>query len=144
MAHFAEINPDDNTVIRVKVIHNCRTDDGNGGESEELGIAFCKEKFGGEVWKQTSYNTSAGEHKNGGTPLRGNYCGEGYTYHPPPLDIFSPPKLFPSWDKLDPITGQWIPPVPYPEVEAGESEIPPVYLWNENDQTWDEVEMPSE
>ena len=31
-------------------------------------------------WIQTSYNTFAGEHKLGGTPLRKNYAGIGDTY----------------------------------------------------------------
>jgi hypothetical protein len=31
-------------------------------------------------WIQTSYNTKAGEHLLGGTPLRKNYAGLGYTY----------------------------------------------------------------
>ena len=31
-------------------------------------------------WIQTSYNTKRGVHLNGGTPLRKNYAGVGYTY----------------------------------------------------------------
>ena len=31
-------------------------------------------------WIQTSYNTKSGEHLLGGTPLRKNYAGLGYTY----------------------------------------------------------------
>ena len=31
-------------------------------------------------WVQTSYNTHGGVHANGGTPLRKNYAGIGYTY----------------------------------------------------------------
>jgi hypothetical protein len=31
-------------------------------------------------WIQTSYNTQGGKHLLGGTPLRGNYAGIGYTY----------------------------------------------------------------
>ena len=31
-------------------------------------------------WIQTSYNTYGGEHKLGGTPLRKNFAGLGFTY----------------------------------------------------------------
>ena len=31
-------------------------------------------------WIQTSYNTHGGVHANGGTPLRKNYAGIGFTY----------------------------------------------------------------
>ena len=31
-------------------------------------------------WIQTSYNTIGNAHTQGGTPLRGNYAGVGYTY----------------------------------------------------------------
>jgi len=42
-------------------------------------------------WVQTSYNTHGGVHTNGGTPLRKNYAGIGYTYDPA-RDAFIPPK----------------------------------------------------
>ncbi len=42
-------------------------------------------------WIQTSYNTHGGVHKNGGTPLRKNYAGIGYTYDAQ-RDAFIPPK----------------------------------------------------
>ena len=33
-----------------------------------------------DFWIQTSYNTSGNQHSGGGTPLRGNYAGIGYTW----------------------------------------------------------------
>jgi hypothetical protein len=42
-------------------------------------------------WIQTSYNTYGGEHKLGGTPLRGNYAGIGFTYDRI-NDVFIAPK----------------------------------------------------
>lgn len=42
-------------------------------------------------WIQTSYNTYGGIHLFGGTPLRKNYAGIGYTYDEV-LDAFIPPK----------------------------------------------------
>lgn len=42
-------------------------------------------------WIKTSYNTIGGVHQLGGTPLRKNFAGIGYT-HDPILDAFIPPK----------------------------------------------------
>jgi hypothetical protein len=43
------------------------------------------------AWIQTSYNTIANTHTLGGTPLRGNYAGIGYTYDAT-NDVFYAPK----------------------------------------------------
>ena len=42
-------------------------------------------------WIQTSYNTIGNQHTQGGTPLRGNYAGIGYTYDKE-HDVFIAPK----------------------------------------------------
>jgi hypothetical protein len=42
-------------------------------------------------WIQTSYNTLGNQHKLGGTPLRGNYAGIGFTYDRT-NDVFIAPK----------------------------------------------------
>jgi hypothetical protein len=42
------------------------------------------------TWIQTSYNTRDGVHVLGGTPLRKNFAGVGYTYDPV-ADEFNPP-----------------------------------------------------
>ena len=42
-------------------------------------------------WIQTSYNTIGNQHTKGGTPLRGNYAGIGYTYDRT-NDVFIAPK----------------------------------------------------
>ena len=81
-------------------------------------------------WIQTSYNTYGGVHKLGGTPLRKNYAGIGYTYDKT-KDAFIPPKPFPSWT-LDEDTCLWNCPVAYPTDDK-------MYNWNESTQTWDEV-----
>ena len=82
-------------------------------------------------WKQTSYNTHANQHSQGGTPLRGNYAGVGYTYDAQ-HDVFYPPKPYPSWS-LDQATWTWKAPIPYPGTGK-------VYTWNEGNNTWDEVQ----
>lgn len=82
----------------------------------------------GEGWVQTSYNTYGGVHKNGGTPLRKNYAGIGYTYDVV-RDAFISPKPFASW-VLDENTCLWNSPTPMPD--DGQS-----YVWNEEQCRWD-------
>ena len=82
-------------------------------------------------WIQTSYNTYGGVHKLGGTPLRKNYAGTGFTYDKT-RDAFIPPQPYPSWT-LNEETCLWDSPVPYPD--DGQS-----YIWNEQTQTWDLLE----
>ena len=91
MAHFAELDQN-NTVLRVIVVGDWVVKDDSGMEIEQRGVDFCKQLFGQEtIWKQTSYNTIAGEHSNGGTPFRKNYAGIGYLYDPQ-RDAFISPK----------------------------------------------------
>lgn len=81
-------------------------------------------------WIQTSYNTRGGVHTNGGTPLRKNYAGIGYSYDAQ-RDAFIPPKPYPSWT-LDDQTCLWNAPVAMP-TEGGP------YQWNEQTQSWDAI-----
>jgi len=83
-------------------------------------------------WIQTSYNTHAGKHALGGTPLRKNYAGVGFTYNST-RDAFIPPQIYNSW-VLDEETCQWEAPIPYPTVPEGSTDI---YSWNEETQSWD-------
>jgi hypothetical protein len=84
-------------------------------------------------WIQTSYNTLGGVHKTGGTPLRGNFAGTGFTYNRE-LDAFIPPKPYASW-VLNEETFSWNAPIAYPD--DGKR-----YRWNEDSLSW--VEAPSE
>ena len=77
-------------------------------------------------WLQTSYNTYGGIHKLGGTPLRKNYAGIGYTYDSQ-RDAFIAPKPFPSW-LLDEDTCLWQAPTPMP-TEG-------VWQWDEANLNW--------
>jgi hypothetical protein len=81
-------------------------------------------------WIQTSYNTRGGEHALGGTPLRKNYAGIGYTYDRV-KDAFIPPQPYPSW-VLDEETCLWAAPVAMPS--DGKR-----YEWNEQTTNWVEV-----
>lgn len=81
-------------------------------------------------WIQTSYNTHGGVHANGGTPLRKNYAGIGYTYDSQ-RDAFIPPKPFTSWT-LNEDTCLWEPPVPMPMDGK-------FYKWDEPTTNWVEA-----
>jgi hypothetical protein len=87
-------------------------------------------------WVQTSYNTFAGEHRNGGTPIRKNYAGIGMIYDSV-RDAFYAPQPFPSW-VLDEATCVWNAPVPMPS-DAGTGEPPKLYEWDEAITNWKEV-----
>jgi len=80
------------------------------------------------AWVQTSYNTIGNKHIQGGTPLRGNYAGIGYTYQSD-IDAFVPSQPFPSWT-LD-SNFVWQAPVAMP--------TDGMYSWDEATQAWVEV-----
>jgi hypothetical protein len=85
------------------------------------------------AWIQTSYNTHGGVHANGGTPLRKNYAGIGYSYDAG-RDAFIPPKPFASWT-LNDDTCLWDAPVAYPTDGK-------LYRWDEEVGNWVEVVLP--
>ena len=82
-------------------------------------------------WIQTSYNTHGGVHKNGGTPLRKNYAGIGYSYDRT-KDAFIPPQPYASWT-LNDSTCLWNAPVAMPT--DGKA-----YKWDEATTAWVEAE----
>jgi len=79
-------------------------------------------------WIQTSYNTRAGQHDLGGTPLRKNFAGIGFSYDST-RDAFIPPQPYPSWT-LNEDTCLWECPLACPDDGN-------MYIWNETDQQWD-------
>lgn len=115
MAHFAKVN---NGIVEKVIVAEA-----------EFFNTFVDDSAG--TWIQTSYNTYGGVHKLGGTPLRKNYAGIGFTYDAE-KDAFIPPQPYPSWT-LNDETCLWNPPVAYPEDGN-------IYNWNEETQTWDLVE----
>ena len=131
MASFAKIGLN-NKVIEVLSVVNEVLHDSNGIEQEVIGIDFLTKLTGYPLWKQTSYNTHSGVHNNGGTPLRKNHAGIGYTYDED-RDAFIPPKPnLPSWI-LNESTCNWESPIPYPQDNKK-------YNWNEQNQSWDLIE----
>ena len=130
MASFAKIGLN-SKVIEVLSVHNNVLKDSNGVEQEINGIDFLTKLTGYPVWKQTSYNTHGGVHDNGGTPLRKNHAGIGYTYDED-RDAFIPKKHYNSWI-LNEQTCLWESPIPYPQDNNK-------YSWNEQNQSWDLIE----
>jgi hypothetical protein len=123
MAHFAQID-ENNIVTQVLVVGNDQEHRGQDFLANDLGL--------GGTWIKTSYNTHGGVHSEGGTPLRKNYAGIGYTYDAG-RDAFIPPKPFNSW-VLNEDTCLWNAPTPMP-TEGGP------YMWVEDDLNWQVIPM---
>ena len=111
MSYFAKI--DDNNVVEQVI----------SAPSAE----WCNENLGG-TWLETSYDTAGGVHQAGGTPLRKNYAGIGYTFDGVG---FAPPQPYPSWI-LNQQSYLWEAPTPMPTDGK-------LYEWNEEDLEWVEI-----
>ena len=116
MAHFARVNQE-NIVTEVIVAEQDFIDSGAVGEPSE--------------WIKTSYNTHGGVHSTGGTPLRKNYAGVGFTYDKD-RDAFIPPQPYPSW-KLNEESCLWDCPIARPIDEEK------LYTWDEENLIWKEI-----
>lgn len=136
MAYFAQID-DSNIVLTVNKIANGDCLDGDGNESESVGVAFCKTLWGNDTnWKQSSFNSLHGKHylngeyavESGKPAFRVNYAQPGYIYDPE-LDAFKPPLPHPSWIRNE-TTLMVEAPVAYP-VDSEGDEIPG-YYWDED------------
>jgi len=136
MSNFAKIGLN-GKVIQVLSVHNNELLDSNGIEQEVNGINFLTNLTGWAIWKQTSYNTFGGVHQLGGTPLRKNYAGIGFTYDED-RDAFIPPKPYSSW-VLNETTCLWESPIPEPTLTQEQIDNNNYYRWNETNQTWDLV-----
>jgi hypothetical protein len=131
MASFAKIGMN-GKVIAVHSVVNKVLHDSNGIEREDIGIDFLTKLYGWSIWKQTSYNTHAGVHSLGGTPLRKNFAGIGYTYDED-RDAFIPKKPYPSW-VLNETTCLWEAPVAMPTEQLENNQY---YSWNESAINWE-------
>jgi len=124
MTYFAKINAD-NLVTFV-----------TAGREEDDGLEEELNARTGDVYRQTSYNTSGGVHYTDGEPsedqtqaFRFNYAGIGFTYDAD-RDAFIPPQPYASW-VLDEATCLWVAPIAYPA--EGD------HLWDEQAGDWVEV-----
>jgi hypothetical protein len=115
MGHFAKVN---NGIVQQVIV-----------AEQEFFNTFVDSSPG--EWIQTSYNTYGNQHTQGGTPLRGNYAGIGYTYDQI-NDVFYAPKPYVSWT-LNQSTWLWEAPVAMPTDDKS-------YRWNEATTSWVEIE----
>jgi len=136
MAHFAKLGIN-GKVIGVHAVNNSDLLNGSGVEDETVGQQFLERIHGwpASMWIQTSYNTSAGVHKLGGTPLRGQYAGLGMTYDED-NDIFIKKQPYASWT-LNTTTASWESPTPMPNSNTDDK--PDIYTWNESTKSWDKT-----
>jgi hypothetical protein len=143
MAHFAKLGSN-GKVIAVLTLDNKDMLNADGVEDETVGQQYLEHhnNWPAQMWIQTSYNTSANQHKLGGTPLRGNYAGIGYEWDED-NNIFWPKKPYASWVK-DTSDAQWHSPIgdapaltaeQISQNEAGTHKW--YYVWNESGQSWD-------
>jgi len=140
MAHFAKIS-ETNEVLSVLTVDDKDVLNADGVEEESVGQAYLEKhnNWPAEKWIQTSYNTSGGTHKDGGTPLRGNYAGIGYTWDED-NNIFYVKKLYPSW-VLNTTTATWHSPIGDAPDDLTDEEKAAFtsYVWNEAGQSWDKT-----
>tara|TARA_R110000823_G_scaffold218426_1_gene347666 strand:- start:4387 stop:4833 length:447 start_codon:yes stop_codon:yes gene_type:complete len=148
MAHFAKIS-EENEVLTVLFIEDKYLQDENGVEQESIGQAYLEthNNWPAHLWIQTSYNTGSNQHKNGGTPFRGNYAGVGMKWYPE-HGVFMGAKPYALW-VYDSSIACWQSPIgncPELTQEQLDETIAngnPVYRydWNEPNQTWDLVTL---
>jgi hypothetical protein len=122
MAHYAFIN--NQNIVTEVIVGKDETDTRLNWEQHYA------EFRPGMICRRTSYNTSGGVHRTGGTPYRKNYAGIGYTWDPT-RDAFIPPKPYPSWS-LNEQTCLWNPPVARP-IDNNR------YNWDEATTSWVKV-----
>jgi len=126
MAHFAELKQKTDptgftsdkhwVVIRVIVVDNRYVD----GDEHVSGEDWCKNFFGGGVWKQTSYNHN----------FRKKYAGAGNVYDYD-KNKFINPQPFASWS-LD-ANDDWQSPVAAPSPADSADYI---VSWDEDNRQW--------
>ena len=143
MAHFAKLGSN-SKVIQVLTLNNGDMLNADGVEDETVGQQYLEthNNWPAQMWIQTSYNTAGGTHSGGGTPLRGNYAGIGYTWDEDD-QIFWPKKPYASWVKHN-ASASWKSPIGDAPALTAEQESQNTadthswsYVWNEANTTWD-------
>ena len=140
MAHFAKLGSN-SKVIQVLTLNNGDMLNSDGVEDETVGQQYLERhnNWPAQMWIQTSYNTSGGTHKDGGTPLRGNYACIGYTWDED-NNIFYNKKPYASW-VLNTTTASWHSPIgDAPDDLTDEEKAAGTdFEWNEVGQSWDKT-----
>ena len=143
MAHFAKLGAN-SKVIQVLTLDNKDMLNADGVEDESVGQQYLEQhnNWPAQMWIQTSYNTYGNQHKDGGTPLRGNYAGIGYEWDED-NQIFWPKKPYASWVKHIE-SASWKSPIgDAPALTAEQTSQNEAgthswhYVWNEDGQSWD-------
>ena len=143
MAHFAKLGSN-SKVISVLTLNNGDMLNADGVEDETVGQQYLERhnNWPAQMWIQTSYNTSSNTHNSGGTALRGNYAGIGYTWDEE-NQIFWSKKPYPSWVKHIE-SASWKSPIgDAPELTDAQTSQNTAnthiwgYAWNEENQSWD-------
>jgi hypothetical protein len=141
MAHFAKLGIN-SKVIGVHAVNDSDCFNADGVEDEEVGRQFLERIHNWPLWKKTSYNTSGGQHKLGGTPLRGNYAGLGMIYDED-NDIFIGKKPYASW-VLNTSEARWQSPIGDAPALTAEQQAENdaathkwIHTWNESSGAWD-------
>ena len=132
MASFAKIGLN-GKVLAVHRLNDDVMQDANGNSTEALGVEFLTNLTGWAVWKQTSYNTFANEHKLGGTPFRKNFATVGGTYDED-RDAFIELKPYDS-AVLNETTCRWEAPVSHPDPNNNSI----LYDFNPETNSWEEI-----
>lgn len=122
MAHFAQLDQENN-VVSVVVVANNHCLNANGEEDETVGRNYLRLLFGEDTrWMQASYNCN----------IRKHFPTSGFTYDAA-RDAFIPPKPYPSW-VLNEETCDWVAPIERPQNDNPEIS----YNWNEEEMIWEE------
>jgi hypothetical protein len=146
MAHFAKIG-EDKIVIAVLTLNNSDMLNASGVEEELVGQQYLEKhnNWPAQLWIQTSYHTLKNQHRNGGTPFRGNYASVGFTWDEE-NQIFWPKKQYNSWVKHIP-TASWKSPIgdapalTEEQIAQNTANINIwTYIWNEENQSWNLVD----
>ena len=139
MAHFAKISEQNEVLDVLSFGDDSLIHDENGVESEAVGQQHLEthNNWPTHLWVKTSYNTLHNQHRDGGTPFRGNYATIGGTWDSA-NNIFWPIKPFPSWVK-DTTDAEWHSPIgdAPDDLTAEEITAGTLYVWNEIGQSWD-------
>ena len=140
MAHFAKIS-ENNEVLTVLTLRNDDMHNAEGVEDETVGQQYLEQhnNWPAQMWIQTSYNTINNTHELGGTPLRGNYAGIGYTWDED-NNLFYPKKPYASW-VLNTSEASWHSPIgDAPDDLTEEEKVARThYEWNEDGKSWDKI-----
>ena len=140
MAHFAKLGAN-SKVIQVLTLNNSDMLNADGVEDETVGQQYLERhnNWPAQMWIQTSYNTSSGTHKSGGTPFRGNYAGIGYIWDED-NNLFYPKKPYASW-VLNTSEARWQSPIGDAPDDLTDEEKAAFthYVWNEGTGAWDKT-----